>query len=306
MGNAEYMGRLLLKVIMKLLVVFTICALLAAPSLGFTDKLKEHFMNLLNKLKEIGMSTLADAAQQALAAGKESLAQLLEQLQGVNILGKRFLPEADKVADIYQKIKHAIETNVDKAKELYGQAVDKLKDLVNQAGDLDVAGGIQALKDKLSSIKDKIDAVVSGHKRATSALGHKMTHDIARAFPMYRRDVGQKITDFFKPHIDKITEALQNTGNAIKDHSTNIWETIKGHAGALGDKLQGHLDQLKGHGNTLVGHGTDAVNALKESVTDILNQTFQNVVGTIKDSIDTGKDAINVVGEHINGAVNGQ
>merc|ERR1711979_13401 len=281
------MGRLLLKVIMKLLVVFTICALLAGPSFGFTDKLKEQFTNLLNKLKEIGMGALATAAQQALDAGKESLAQLLEQLQGVNILGKRFLPEADKVADIYQKIKDAIETNVDKAKELYGQAVDKLKDLVNQAGDLDVAGGIQALKDKLSSIKDKIDAVVSGHKRATRALG-------------------QKITDFFKPHIDKITEALQNTGNAIKDHSTNIWETIKGHAGALGDKLQGHLDQLKEHGNTLVGHGTDAVNALKESVTDILNQTFQNVVGTIKDSIDTGKDAINVVGEHINGAVNGQ
>merc|ERR1711979_11980 len=190
------MGRLLLKVIMKLLVVFTICALLAGPSFGFTDKLKEQFTNLLNKLKEIGMGALATAAQQALDAGKESLSQLLEQLQSVNPLGKRFLSEADKVADIYQKIKDAIETNVDKAKELYGQAFDKLKDLVSQAGDLDVAGGIQALKDKLSSIKDKIDAVVSGHKRATRALGHKMTHDIARAFPMYRRDVGQKITDF--------------------------------------------------------------------------------------------------------------
>merc|ERR1711979_145068 len=256
------MGRLLLKVIMKLLVVFTICALLAGPSFGFTDKLKEQFTNLLNKLKENGMGALATAAQQALDAGKESLSQLLEQLQSVNPLGKRFLPEADKVADIYQKIKDAIETNVDKAKELYGQAVDKLKDLVAQAGDLDVAGGIQALKDKIAAITDK------------------MAHDVARAFPFYRRDVGQKIKDFFKPHIDKIQEVL-------------------GNAGALGDKLQGHLDKLKEHGQTLVGHGTDAVNALKESVTDILNQTFQNMVGTIKDSIDTGKDAINVVGEHI-------
>merc|ERR1711979_137562 len=267
------MGRLLLKVIMKLLVVFTICALLAGPSFGFTDKLKEQFTNLLNKLKEIGMGALATAAQQALDAGKESLSQLLEQLQSVNPLGKRFLPEADKVADIYQKIKDAIETNVDKAKELYGQAVDKLKDLVSQAGDLDVAGGIQALKDKLSSIKDKIDAVVQGHKRATRAITFKMTHDVAKTFPEYRRDIRQKITDFFKPHLDK---------------------------------LQGHLDKLKEHGQPLVGHGSDAVNALKESVTDILNQTFQNMVGTIKDSIDTGKDAINVVGEHINGAVNGQ
>merc|ERR1712050_372704 len=70
MGNAEHMGRLLLKVIMKLLVVFTICALLAGPSFGFTDKLKEQFTNLLNKLKEIGMGALATAAQQALDAGK--------------------------------------------------------------------------------------------------------------------------------------------------------------------------------------------------------------------------------------------
>merc|ERR1711979_30476 len=300
------MGRLLLKVIMKLLVVFTICALLAGPSFGFTDKLKEQFTNLLNKLKENGMGALATAAQQALDAGKESLSQLLEQLQSVNPLGKRFLPEADKVADIYQKIKDAIETNVDKAKELYGQAVDKRKDLVAQAGDLDVAGGIQALKDKIAAIKNKIDAVVQGHKRATRAITFQMGHDVASAFPVYRRDVGQKIKDFFKPHLDKIQEVLGNTGNAIKDHSTNLWETIKGHAGALGDKLQGHLDKLKEHGQTLVGHGSDAVNALKESVTDILNQTFQNMVGTIKDSIDTGKDAINVVGEHINGAVTGQ
>jgi len=262
--------------------------MLAAPSFGFTDKLKEQFTDLLNKLKDIGMGALATAAQQALDAGKESLSQLLEQLQSVNPLGKRFLPEADKVAEIYQKIKDAIETNTEKAKELYGQAVDKLKDLVNQAGNLDVAGGLQSLKDKLAAIKDKIDGVVAGHKRATRAITFQMTHDIAKAFPMYRRDVGQKITDFFKPHLDKIQEVLGNTGDAIKDHSTNLWETIKGHAGALGDKLQGHLDQLKEHGNTLVGHGTDAVNALKESVTDILNQTFQNMVGTIKDSIDTG------------------
>jgi len=291
---------------MKLLLVFTLCALLASPSLGITDVLKEHFMNLLNKLKDIGMTTLANAAQQALAAGKESLAQILEQLQGANIFGKRFLPEADKVADIYQKIKDAIETNVDKAKDLYGAAVEKLKDLMAQAGNLNIAGGVQALKDKIAAIKEQIDAVINVHHHASRAITAQMSDDVANALPVYRRDFGQKIKDFFKPHINKIQEVLGNTGDAIKEHSGNLWETIKGHAGALGDKLQGHLDKLKEHGQTLVGHGKDAVNALKESVTDILNQTFQNMVGTIKDSIDTGKDALNVVGEHINGAVNGQ
>jgi len=293
---------------MKLLFAFTLCALLAATSGQLTaDGVKQQLQDLLQKLKDLGISNLQDAANQALAAGKDALAKLLAQLQDANPFGKRsFLPEADKVAEIYDKIKDTIETNVDKAKELYGQAVDKLKDLVQQAGNLDVAGGIQSLKDKLAAIKDKINNVIASHSAATRAIPAKITFGVASAFPVYRRDVGQKISDFFKPHLDKIKDVLANTGDAIKDHSTNIWETIKGHAGALGDKLQGHLDQLKEHGNAIVGHGNDAVNALKESITDILNQTFQNMVGTIKDSIDTGKDAINTVGEHVNGAVNGQ
>lgn len=284
---------------MKLLLVFTLCAMLAAPSLGFTDALKEQFNQLLNKLKEIGMGALATAAQQALDAGKESLSQLLEQLQNVNPLGKRFLPATDKVAEIYGKIKDAIETNVDHAKQLYGEAIDKLKDIIANAKEIDVV-------DKVKEWKDKISSLIAGHKRATRMIEARLVHQVASAFPVYRRDVGQSIADFFKPHIDKINEVLGNVGDAAKDHANNLWNTIKDHANTLGDKLQGHVDKLKEHGNTLIGHGTDAVNALKESVTDILNQTFQNMVGTIKDSIDTGKDAINTVGEHVNGAVNGQ
>merc|ERR1712050_413777 len=179
--NAEYMGSAdPILVTMKLLFAFTLCALLAASSGQLTaDGVKQQLQDLLQKLKDLGISNLQDAANQALAAGKDALAQL----QDANPFGKRsFLPEADKVAEIYDKIKDTIETNVDKAKELYGQAVDKLKDLVQQAGNLDVAGGIQSLNDKLAAIKDKINNVIASHSAATRAIPAKITFGVASAF----------------------------------------------------------------------------------------------------------------------------
>merc|ERR1711979_111734 len=194
----------------------------------------------------------------------------------------------------------------------------KLKALLGKYGDV-VKGLIEKIKahpdlDKIKEVANNLLALVGITKREVDLVARSAVKDLVDKYveqlkellkdmltpaqeARLRRDLGQKITDFFKPHIDKINNLVQQIGSASKDHATNLWQNLQDSASDLNDKLTEH-------GQTLVGHGKDAVNALKDSVTDILNSTFQNMVGTLKDAIDTGKDAINVVGEHVNGAVN--
>merc|ERR1712020_699128 len=142
--------------------------------------------------------------------------------------------------------------------------------------------------DKIKEVANNLLALVGITKREVDLVARSAVKDMLTPAQeaRLRRDLGHKITDFFKPHIDKINNLVQQIGSASKDHATNLWQNLQDSASDLKDKLSGHVDKLKEHGQTLVGHGKDAVNALKDSVTDILNSTFQNMVGTIKDAID--------------------
>merc|ERR1711893_94382 len=105
---------------------------------------------------------------------------------------------------------------------------DKLKDLIGKAKEVDVV-------DKLNQFKDKITSLISGHKRAMRAIEAEMVHNVALAFPVYRRDLGQKIADFFKPHINKIQDTLSKIGDAAKGHATNILDTLKENSNKLAE-----------------------------------------------------------------------
>jgi len=160
------------------------------------------------------------------------------------------------------------------------------------------------LENKVKEIKQNIDAILKEHKIQMRSIEDDIVNEINNAATKRAKgELGKKIAEFFKPHIAKIQQHIQNLGDAAKDHATNIHETLKGHVNTLVEKLQPHVEKMKEHGNTLIGHGNNAVDALKSAVTDILNETFKNMAGTIKDAINTGKDAVTTVTDHVSGAI---
>jgi len=306
---------------MRLLVVLCVVAVLGGAQAG----VQETWQDLLNSLKGLGQHALDKLNEMAGTLSNATLDKLIEALQKDKAVSKRGLDEdwnkiiatlKAKLGDKYAELAKVLAPHADKLKALLGKygaivkgLIEKIKAHPNVAQIKEIAKKILGLvgitKREVdlvarSAVKDLVDKYVEQLKALLKDL-LTPAHE-ARL----RRDLGQKITDFFKPHIDKINGLVQQIGSASKEHATNLWQNLQDSASDLKDKLSGHVDKLKEHGQTLVGHGKDAVNALKDSVTDILNSTFQNMVGTIKDAIDNGKDAINVVGEHVNGAVNGQ
>jgi len=302
---------------MRLLVVLCVVAVLGGAQAG----VQETWQDLLDSLKGLGQHALDKLNEMAGHLSNATLDKLIEALQKDK--QKRDLDED------WNKIIAALKAKLgDKYAELekiLAPHADKLKALLGKYGDV-VKGLIEKIKahpdlDKIREVANNLLALVGITKREVDLVARSAVKDLVDKYveqlkellkdmltpaqeARLRRDLGQKITDFFKPHIDKINDLVQQIGSASKDHATNLWQNLQDSASDLKDKLSGHVDKLKEHGQTLVGHGKDAVNALKDSVTDILNSTFQNMVGTLKDAIDTGKDAINVVGEHVNGAVN--
>ncbi|XP_074659460.1 uncharacterized protein LOC141912142 [Tubulanus polymorphus] len=286
---------------MKFLVFLTIAAVvgssLAQPEKADDTKpLKQRFNELIDQLKQIGKDTLASAAQQALAAGKATLIDLLLKLEMEHIaggLGKRSLKEdvLANAADLFNKVSDAIKSNAAKAIVAYEQAMDKLKATVEKMHESDFVNG---LGDKVNEIKAEIENIMKEHNIVMRSVEDDMESDISRAAK--KAKLGKKIADFFKPHIDTVKGHLQTIGDLAKTHATNIHSAAKVHINDLADKMMEH-------GKTLVGHGKTAVDQLKEAVTDILNETFKNMAGTIKDAIDTGKDSINTITDHVAGAV---
>jgi len=304
---------------MRLLVVLCVVAVLGGAQAG----VQETWQDLLDSLKGLGQHALDKLNEMAGHLSNATLDKLIEALQKDK--QKRDLDEDWN--KIIAALKAKLGDKYDELAKILAPHADKLKALLGKYGDV-VKGLIEKIKahpdlDKIKEVANNLLALVGITKREVDLVARSAVKDLVDKYveqlkellkdmltpaqeARLRRDLGQKITDFFKPHIDKINNLVQQIGSASKDHATNLWQNLQDSASDLKDKLSGHVDKLKEHGQTLVGHGKDAVNALKDSVTDILNSTFQNMVGTIKDAIDNGKDAINVVGEHVNGAVNGQ
>merc|ERR1712050_197078 len=311
MGTTEYTTK------MRLLVVLCLVAVLGGAQAG----IQETWKDLLDSLKGLGQHALDKLNEMSGHLSNATLDKLIEALQKDK--QKRDLDEDWN--KIIAALKAKLGDKYDELAKILAPHADKLKALLGKYGDV-VKGLIEKIKahpdlDKIKEVANNLLALVGITKREVDLVARSAVKDLVDKYveqlkdllkdmltpaqeARLRRDLGQKITDFFKPHIDKINNLVQQIGSASKDHATNLWQNLQDSASDLKDKLSGHVDKLKEHGQTLVGHGKDAVNALKDSVTDILNSTFQNMVGTLKDAIDTGKDAINVVGEHVNGAVN--
>jgi len=279
---------------MKLTLVCLLIAAFVGASLaeGETEKpqltLKERFNKLVDDLKHIGKTALANAAQQALAAGKATLIELLLKLEMEHItsgIGKRSLKDdlLAEGAEALKKIEHAISENAAKATHAYENAMDKLKAVIARIHESDMYNNAE---EKVHEIKAEINKVLKEH----NIVLREVADDLTR-----KGKVGQKIADFFKPHIEKVKGHINNIGDLAKEHATNVHEAAKAHINDLAGKM---LE----HGKTLVGHGQKAVDQLKEAVTDILNETFKNMAGTIKDAIETGKDSINTITDHVNNA----
>merc|ERR1712050_492308 len=304
MGTTEYTTK------MRLLVVLCLVAVLGGAQAG----VQETWQDLLDSLKGLGQHALDKLNEMAGHLSNATLDKLIEALQKDK--QKRDLDEDWN--KIIAALKAKLGDKYDELAKILAPHADKLKALLGKYGDV-----VKGLIEKIKEVANNLLALVGITKREVDLVARSAVKDLVDKYveqlkellkdmltpaqeARLRRDLGQKITDFFKPHIDKINNLVQQIGSASKDHAANLWQNLQDSASDLKDKLSGHVDKLKEHGQTLVGRGKDAVNALKDSVTDILNSTFQNMVGTIKDAIDTGKDAINVVGEHVNGAVNGQ
>jgi len=277
---------------MKLTLVFLVVAAVLGASAAEEEtsppeklNLKQHFNDLIEELKQIGKSALANAAQQALAAGKATLMELLVKLEMehvMNEIGKRSLKDDvfAKAAETMKRLETLVNENTEKATAGYEKAMDRLKEIVAKIHESDVYKNAES---KLREIKLQIDDAIRTH-----SLGIR---DVENSFSANGK-VGEKIADFFKPHIEKVKGHINKLGDLAKEHATNVHEAAKAHL----DDLAGKMVE---HGKTLIGHGQTAVDQLKEAVTDILNETFKNMAGTIKDAINTGKDSIDTIHGHI-------
>jgi len=302
---------------MRLLVVLCVVAVLGGAQAG----VQETWQDLLNSLQGLGQHALDKLKELSGTLSNATLDKLIAALQKDKT--KRDV-DADYEA-LKQKLKEKLGDKYAELEKILAPHSDKIKELLGKYG-ATIKGLIEKIKghpnvDEIKAIVAKVLGLVGITRREIDLVARNAAKDLVDKYiqqlkdllqgmlkpeheARLRRDLGQKITDFFKPHINKINDLVQQIGSTTTNHAQNLWQNLQDSASDLKDKLSGHVDQLKEHGQTLVGHGKDAVNALKDSVTDILNSTFQNMVGTLKDAIDNGKDAINVVGEHVAGAVN--
>jgi len=308
---------------MRLLVVL---CLVAALSGAYADStIGDSWQQLLDHLKGLGDHALDKLKEIAGTLSNGTLEKLIAALKKDKD-AKRGLD----LEEIKQQLKDKFGEKYAELEALLAPYGDKLKDLLSKYGTI-LKGLIEKIKnsDSIEKVKELIEKIKSltgltkrsfelTTREAKNELLDKYLEQLKELFEKefkdkliaevmgtrLRRDLGEKITSFFKPHVDKLTNMVQQAGNAAKDHAQNLWQNIQDSATDLQGKLQVHLDQMKEHGQTLVGHGKDAVDALQQSIKDILNQTFQNMVGTVIDGINTGKDAIDTVGNHIDNAVN--
>jgi len=304
--------------IMRLLVVLCLVAVLGGAQAG----VQETWQDLIDSLKGLGDHALDKLKEMAGSLSNGTLDKLIAALQ-TNKDTKR----AINLEELKQKLKEKFGEKYAELEALLAPYGDKIKGLLEKYGIL-LKGLINKIVnsdsiDKVKEYIEKIKNLTGLTKRSIELTSRDAAKDLLDKYleqlkelfenefkdklvaevtgARLRRDVGQSIADFFKPHIDKINGLVQQIGSTTTDHAKNLWQNLQDSAADLKDKLSGHVDTLKEHGQTLVGHGKDAVDALQQSVTDILNSTFQNMVGTIKDAIDTGKDAIDTVGNHVAG-----
>jgi len=221
-----------------------------------------------------------------------------------------------KVLDLQKQVTDRLQGHADKLKDILGKSANQIKDIIEQAKN----GGAKA---KLAEIFGKIKATVGLTKRNIDFVAREIENDLAGRFinefedylrdqvpgvvggrdtEKIRRATKNQFTDFFKPHIEKLKQHVDNIGKTASSHAGNIHTTLKGHITELQGKLQGHVDEMKGHGQKMVGHGKNAVTALKNAVTQILGQTFIDMAGTTMDALGTISSAVGVIAEHVAGA----